>query len=76
MSGFSELPAQTDVRKSWFSKHTQNEIDPALQGSRRKLPLKDSLFACGFLGLYLALYLAAGFAGIKAIGWIWSTIFS
>jgi hypothetical protein len=43
--------------------------------SPRKLPIKDSLSACAFLLLYTMAYLAAGFLGIAAVGWVWVAIF-
>jgi len=44
------------------------------QPSQKKIPLRDSVFASGFLILYLTAYLAVGFAGIAAIEWAWAAL--
>jgi hypothetical protein len=75
MSETSELNYQADTFRPWLQKHSPIGIAPSPRGLKKNLPLKDSLFACGFLTMYLAVYLAAGFAGITAIGWVWTTIF-
>lgn len=41
---------------------------------QKKIPLRDSVFALGFLVLYLTAYLAAGFAGISAVEWVWTAL--
>ena len=34
--------------------------------------LKDTVVASTFLCAYMALYLAAGFAGLSAVEWVWT----
>ena len=41
-----------------------------------RLDAKASWFAAGFLSLYLAVYLAAGFIGVAAIEWVWTKLFA
>ena len=41
----------------------------------RKPSTKDSIYAGGFLLVYLVAYLAAGRAGIALIEWTWVAIF-
>jgi hypothetical protein len=36
-----------------------------------KLPLRNSVFACFFLSLYVGVYMAAGFLGLQAVEWAW-----
>ena len=36
-----------------------------------KLPMSDSVFACFFLSLYVGVYMAAGFLGLRAVEWAW-----
>jgi hypothetical protein len=45
------------------------------QPSQKKIPLHDTVFAFGFLILYLIVYLAIGFAGIATIEWAWAALF-
>lgn len=42
----------------------------------RGLALKDSCFAAAFLTLYVATYLAAGFAAVTIVEWAWTKLFS
>ena len=42
---------------------------------RKRIPLRDSVLAIAFLFFYLAVYLAAGFAGIAALEWAWGALF-
>jgi hypothetical protein len=41
----------------------------------KKVSLTDTLSAGAFLVFYLAAYLAAGFAGVTFIEWVWMRVF-
>jgi hypothetical protein len=50
-------------------------MEPALLAAPRNLPLKDSVYAFGFLSFYVGVYLAVGYAGMKAVSWAWMALF-
>jgi hypothetical protein len=69
-----------------YSHNSQNRILPSpavislaarpRKSRIRRLALKDSCFAAAFLSLYVATYLAAGFAAVTIIEWAWTKLFS
>jgi hypothetical protein len=75
MSELSQVNYQEMVFHPGLPYASRREGKPVLAAPPKKLPLKDSIFAFGFLTFYLTAYLAVGFAGIKAVGWAWSVIF-
>jgi hypothetical protein len=50
-------------------------IQPTWDRPKRRLSKKDTFTASAFLLLYLAAYLAAGYAGVTLIEWAWMRIF-
>jgi len=50
-------------------------IRPAWQPSKRRLSTRESVRACAFLMFYTAAYLAAGYAGVTFIEWVWMSVF-
>jgi len=75
MIEFSEVHCQAGAFRPRVRSSARVTVEPALIAAPRNLPLKDSIFAFGFLTFYLTAYLAAGFAGIRAVGWFWTAIF-
>lgn len=62
------LPVLTEASSLNFKAAEKSPAD--------RLEAKDSWFAAGFLSLYLAVYLAAGFVGVAAIEWVWTKLFA
>ena len=54
---------------------SRGAIRPAWEPSSRHLSIKDSLTAGAFMILYMAAYLAAGFAGVTFMEWAWMRAF-
>jgi hypothetical protein len=54
---------------------SRGPLQPAWEPSTRRLSTKDSVRAGAFLIGYLALYGAAGYAGITLIAWVWMKVF-
>jgi hypothetical protein len=75
MSELSEVNYQAGAFSPWLRLSPRARIEPTLLAAPRKLPFKDSVFALGFLSFYVTAYLAVGFAGIKALGWVWTAVF-
>ncbi len=50
-------------------------IEPSWEPARRRLSIGDSLGACAFLIFYTAAYLAAGYAGVTFLEWMWMRVF-
>ena len=59
---FLPTPSHDPVAKRWES-------------APRKLPMKRSVAAGGFLLLYLAAYIGVGYAGVALVEEVWSAIF-
>jgi len=74
MSELSEVDYQAGAFGPWLRSSPPVRTEPALLAAPRKLPFKDSVFAFGFLSFYVTAYLAVGFAGIKALGWVWTAV--
>jgi hypothetical protein len=54
---------------------SRGPVQPAWEPPVRRLSKKDSLRAGVFLTLYMAAYMAAGYAGITLIEWVWMQAF-
>jgi hypothetical protein len=54
---------------------SRGRFQPAWEPRIRRVSMKDSVRAGAFLIFYLALYLAAGYAGITLIEWTWMKVF-
>jgi len=54
---------------------TRGPVQPAWEPANRRLSKIDSIRAGAFLILYLATYLAAGYAAIAALEWAWIQVF-
>jgi hypothetical protein len=50
-------------------------IRPAWEPPRKRLSIKDSIRASAFLTCYTAAYMAAGYAGVALIEWVWMQMF-
>jgi hypothetical protein len=51
------------------------EVVRAWESPPRRLSMKDSITAGAFMIVYMAAYLAAGFAGVTIMEWVWMRIF-
>jgi hypothetical protein len=50
-------------------------IRPAWEPPGKRLSIKDSIRASTFLMFYTAAYMAAGYAGVAFIEWVWMRMF-
>jgi hypothetical protein len=54
---------------------SRGAIEPAWKPSSKRLSKKDTLTAGAFMIFYVAAYLAAGYAGVTMIEWVWMRVF-
>ena len=54
---------------------SRGAIQPTWEPSNKRLSKKDTFTAGAFLIFYMAAYLAAGYAGVTMIEWVWMRIF-
>ena len=54
---------------------SRDALGPAGDRSSRTASLGDSLRACALFISYTAAYLAAGYAGLAVVEWVWIRIF-